>query len=447
MSKGKGTHLTYEMREVIERGLAEGESAAKIARRISVSVSTVTREVKNNRTLHERKAQISSRLAVRCSHYKECSHCGNACQKCVSKKMLCKHCRRRDCIKTCPSYERRTCPQLAGWPYVCPPGCPKRAHCGYPWADYGAKDAQALSGARLRETRRGADLTEDELLALDAIVSPLVRQGHSFGSIWAAHKDELPVTARTLYNYQEAGLLSVCALDLPRKARMRPRRRKEVSGGSPRIDRSGREYKDFLALPLEDKVRVVQADSVVGFQANRRDILSLHLVARKFQLYLLKAHQDPGSVVARLDEVERALGSPEAFGAVFGIMLVDRGVEFDDWRGMEASCLEPDARRCRVFYCDAMKSNQKSACERNHEQLRRILPQGRSDFDSLSEADVALCTSHVNSYPLPAQAGRCAFELAGGLVAPRLLAALGIHRIQKDRVILRPSLLPHAVRQ
>lgn len=45
-----------------------------------------------------------------------------------------------------------------------------------------------------------------------------------------------------------------------------------------RVDRKGRSYDDFNNLSLQDKARVVQIDSVEGFQENIRDILSLHLV-------------------------------------------------------------------------------------------------------------------------------------------------------------------------
>ena len=55
------------------------------------------------------------------------------------------------------------------------------------------------------------------------------------------------------------------------------------------MDLTGRTYDDFKALPLEDQVRVVQGDSVEGYERNRSDILSLHLVARAFQAYLKKA--------------------------------------------------------------------------------------------------------------------------------------------------------------
>ena len=102
-------------------------------------------------------------------------------------------------------------------------------------------------------------------------------------------------------------------------------------------------------------------------------------------------------------------------------------------------------RRCRVFYCDAMSSNQKAEAERNHEQLRRILPKGRSDFDRLSVYDLAACASHVNSYPLASRGGKCPFELLGDLMPRCILDELGVARIAADKVVLRPDLMAHAV--
>ena len=145
--------------------------------------------------------------------------------------------------------------------------------------------------------------------------------------------------------------------------------------------------------------------------------------------------------------MESELGSPGAFRAVFPVLLVDRGVEFDDWAGMERSCLKEGERRCSVFYCDPMDSNQKAQAERNHEQLRRILPKGRSDFDKLSAWDVAVCCSHVNSYPIGRLGGKCAIEMSEGSVPRGLLAFLGVERVPADEVCLRPWLMAHAVEQ
>ena len=182
-----------------------------------------------------------------------------------------------------------------------------------------------------------------------------------------------------------------------------------------------------------------------GLEGNSTDILSLHFLASSLQLYLKKEKGSAAATVAWLDAMESELGSPAAFRSVLPVLLVDRGVEFDDWAGMERSCLEDGEKRCSVYYCDPMESNQKSQAERNHEQLRRILPKGRSDFDKLDARDVAVCCSHVNSYPIGRLGGRCAVEASEGSVPRELLEFLGVERIPPAEVCLRPWLMAHAV--
>lgn len=447
MTRGKGKHLGKESREVIEEGIRDGDSARRISAKVGASPSTVTREVKANRTVREPARRPGARLAIRCAHFRACDRVGTACGRCGTRVTRCKDCRTHSCIESCPEFEPAMCPTTESWPYVCPPKCAKRAHCGYPKCEYRAEDAQRASASRASDSRSGIDLTDDELAELDSVVTPLVRQGQSFEAIAASH-DGLGVCVRTLYNYQEAGALSCASLELPRKAKVKTKkRRRGEPKGRDRVDRAGRTYDDFRALPIEDQANVCQGDSVVGFAHNSMDILSLMPVARKFQLYLLKGHGDTAEVVACLDAIELAMGSREAFRAVFDPLLLDRGVEFDDWAGIERSALEPGGRRCRVYYCDPMESNQKSECERNHEQLRRILPKRRTDMDALSAEDVATCCSHVNSYPLESLGGRCPFDALGEVLPPEALALLGIVRVPASEVVLRPSLMRHAVVQ
>lgn len=449
MTRTSKKHMTEENREVIEFGIAQGDSAGTIAKRIGVSKSSVTREVKKNRTVKEKNAQRGANLALRCVHYNDCSVSGLVCKKCSTRLAACKHCKTHNCIYSCSDFERKMCPTTEKWPYVCSSSCTKRAHCGFPKCTYTARDAHATYLGRLSSSREGIDLTEQELEDMKTIVVPLVKKGQSFEAIWATHAHELPVGVRCAYNYQDAGLFGITHVDLPRKVRMK----KRVSTGKSnkakreRVDRTGRTYDDFNNLSLSDKARVVQTDSVEGFQENVQDVLSLHLVVRNFQIYVPKKHGDAQATVAWLDAMERACKSRAAFEAAFGIILADRGVEFDDWEGMERSCLELGQRRCRVFYCDAMNSNQKSQAERNHEQLRRILPKGRSDFDKLSAWDVAVCCSHVNSYPIADRSNKCAFELLGDVLVPSLLDELGLTRVAPDDVILKPYLMRHAVAQ
>ena len=39
----------------------------------------------------------------------------------------------------------------------------------------------------------------------------------------------------------------------------------------------------------------------------------------------------------------------------------------------------------------------KGKCE-NHEEMRKVLPKGRTNFDALAKSDMAVLMSHVNSY-------------------------------------------------
>lgn len=183
-------HLTLEMREVVQAGLEERASARKISKRIGVSPSTVTREIKANRTLKERRAWANARLSVRCARHRDCDRSGFACEKCSTRLTMRKSCRTRDCTRSCPDFARAMCPTTEKWPYVCPASCPKKSHCGYPRASYSALSAHAPSAKRLSESRSGIGICEEELKAMDDLIAPLVRRSQSFEAIWALHADE-----------------------------------------------------------------------------------------------------------------------------------------------------------------------------------------------------------------------------------------------------------------
>lgn len=448
MPENKGKHLDKDDRHVIEDGIRDGLTAREIARRLKVSPTTVTREVLANRTvkLPKRKDMTASK---RCAKHPHCQRSGDVCAICRSEKRApaCRRCHAAKCFEHCDEFELRMCDKVQSWPYICTCYTFDRDGCALPKCRYSATEADAASRARRAEPRRGISVGPEELARMLEVIRPLVKQGQSLEAIWMAHGGEFPVTVRTFYNYIEAGIVDVVSLELPRKVRYKKRRKASAEPVRDRIDRTGRLYEDFLALPDGERLSAVQLDTVVGRARNQKCILSIHFSRLIFQLYLLLADGRPSTVVAALDAVEISLGSRDAFAALLGILLLDRGVEFDDFPGMERSALEPGKRRCRVYYCDAMRPSQKPNCERNHEELRRILPKGRSDFDMLSAWDVAVICSHVNSYPRKALGGACPLSLASQVLPEGFLDAFGVERVEPDDVVLRPSLVPHAVKQ
>ena len=79
------------------------------------------------------------------------------------------------------------------------------------------------------------------------------------------------------------------------------------------------------------------------------------------------------------------------------------------------------------------------------EELRRILPEGKTDFDAHTGRDMAACMSHVNSYLRGSMGWASPMDLASALFPKGLLDAYGIERIEPREVNLTPSLVPHAI--
>ena len=125
--------------------------------------------------------------------------------------------------------------------------------------------------------------------------------------------------------------------------------------------------------------------------------------------------------------------APRAFARLFSLVLTDNGSEFAACDALERSAVDPAARRSSVYYCDVRQSQQKGGCERNHVEVRKILPKGRGvSFDRLDARDCAALMSHLNSEPRPALGGMCAIDMllaALGDDGRELLDALGIGKV------------------
>ena len=144
------------------------------------------------------------------------------------------------------------------------------------------------------------------------------------------------------------------------------------------------------------------------------------------------AHNKSSSAVAAaLDMLEQAIGK-EVFRRLFGVILTDNGAEFADTEALERST-KGESARCKVYYCDVRQSQQKAGCERNHVELRKLLPKGRGiSFDDLDGRDMESVMSQLNSEPRGKYAGLSPIKLMKAAMpddAKTLLDALGIEDI------------------
>lgn len=430
MPEKKGTHLSFNDRCEIEDMLKENSSFREIARKLKVSPTTVSNEVRLNRVFFRPKA-LPIKAQSRCSKYRDCTKVA-LCEVCLSHAAACKRCGKKRCWDICEDFDAWSCKQREQAPFVCTK-CKKRSYCTFEKARYVASKAQAVHDARLRSAHTGIACGPDELKDMVDKVKKLLSQGQSLQAIWITHKGEFPVCERTFYNYMDKGVMGLANIELPKKVKYAPRKKK--ADGAFKMDLVGRTYADWLALTEEEKLLTVQIDCVEGLRRNSKCILTLHFVRLFFQLYILIENQDQSHVKAALDAVETYCEG--AFSDVFPVLLGDRGSEFLDFRKIEGGL--DGTRRTRMFYCDPVKPGQKGACEKNHVELRKILPKG-TDFDVLTFSDVSEVCSQVNSYPRPGQ-GAAPIQLASLVLPTNLLESLGIRAISPDDVIMTPKLL------
>lgn len=90
---------------------------------------------------------------------------------------------------------------------------------------YTAKSADEKAAKRRSDTRKGIRLNETELEQVDNLVSGLVKKGQPLNHIVSEHQNELPVGLRTIYNYIDAGELTIKNIDLRRKVVYRKRKK------------------------------------------------------------------------------------------------------------------------------------------------------------------------------------------------------------------------------
>ena len=428
----KGAHLIWEERQEIQRGLREHRTFTEIGLMLGCSPGTVSKEIRNHRyhKPHDDKRYKPNRCKYRESCRKR-NVCGKAGQhKC---RIPCRQC--PSCNSRCPDFVDLPCQIEKKPPYVCN-GCTKSRICLFDKYLYSADYADREYQEKLREARRGIDLTKEELIALDELVSPLVRKGQPIRHIFEEHGGEIPVSERTLYSYIDKGYLTVRNIDMRRTVRYKKRKHVWEAKVSP-VKKINHHYKDFLKELEEDPgIRVAEMDTVIGTKGGKV-LQTIYWRKEKLMLGILLENKEMSGTVRSIDDLEERLGK-EVFRELFPVVLTDNGSEFADPDLFETS---PDgSRRMRLFYCDPRHSEQKGEIEKNHEYIRYILPQGTS-FDELTQEKVDLMMSHINSTARPSLQGRTPIGLAMQHFGKDTVEKLGLYAIKPDDVCLKPELL------
>jgi IS30 family transposase len=424
------SHLDKEKRDRIEWGLSAGKNFSFIACEVGTTVSTIRREI-----LRNRRCDGASRNKTAdkndCVHLLYCKSKG-ICDICPTIK-LCKRCSQHKCHEICNDYKTRVCPSIEKAPFVCN-ACERYGRCTTVRYRYSAELAQAQATQRAVESRSGIDLTEDEAKTLTDAVKTGLANGQSIHHIFESR--DLPCSERSFYRYVEDQSIPIKSIDLHKKVKYKKRNRPKGKARATGFF-AGHEYEDFLLLPAEDRAAVTEVDTVHGKKGDSKCILSLHRVDLHFQIYLLLEKCTTECVIDALDWLEECCDGH--FNELFGVFLLDRGSEFDNIDGIERSAFR-DGHRCSAYYCDPQQSQQKGACEKNHVELRKVVPKGTS-LQAMDSKTLSLICSHVNSTIRKGCGNATPFHLAFACLPQGLFEKLGLWLIPALDVIAAPNIL------
>ena len=427
----KNKHLTFDERLSIQNMLNERRSFAAIGKSLEKHRTTISKEIRSH-IIFKRigaygKAFNDCAFRNSCSALRLCSSCNK------SHNFYCRFCDK--CRSVCDNYTPVSCEKLSKPPYVCN-GCKDVRNCRLQKSFYDAAAAQKEYLDTLSEARTGINSDEANISRLDNIISPLLHKGQSLHHICSTHSDELMISERSLYRYVDMALFKARNIDLPRKVRYRPRKSK-LSFKVDKACRVGRTYVDFENfIDSNPDIPIVEMDTVEGVKGGKV-LLTIHFIQSEFMLAFLRDSNTSKSVTDIFNQLYTELGD-ELFKKLFPLILTDNGSEFSNPTAIE--CTAEGEIRSRIFYCNASSPFQKGAIENNHEFIRRIIPKGKS-FDNLTQNDINVMISHINSYKRKKLNDKTPIESFSFFYGSSTATMLHVERIDSDKVTISPSLL------
>lgn len=407
----KNIHLSLDDRKKIQEGLENELSRTEIAKIINKNISTVAKEIKNRRKL---KPRNRFNYPITCTKFKQCGICHGKCSE----------------------YEEIKCLRRDRKVGVCNL-CPNISNCRLDKYFYYAKNAHEDYLYTLKDSREGVNLTTKEMLNIVDIIKPLLKQGQSVYQILENHP-EIKLCSKTLYMYIESGIFQDYGINnfsLRRQVSMR--KRKSLKKRKEPVNYEGRRYKDYLEfIKKYPTIPTTQMDTVYNQQEGPY-IQTFIFQNTGLMIGFLHTEKTSESMASTLDNLQLSLESD--YSKLFSLLLTDRGSEFEKYQLFEINS-DTGEIRGNIFYCDPHTPSQKPHVENNHNYVRTIIPNGKS-LKKLTQEDLNLIFSHINSTPRASLNGKTPYEAFEFLYGNGILKKLNIQKIEKDMVTLQPYLL------
>ncbi len=414
-------HLTLDERKIIQTGIENRSNKVDIARTIGKDPSTVAKEIRKHRQIKPRNTFIYPSI---CIHNKECGGCARKCNR----------------------YEEMKCNKRDRSPGACNK-CPNITKCHLDKYFYYASKAEEEYKIDLVDFREGINLTIIEKKQIGSIIKPLLDQGQSLYQIKSSHP-EIKQSIKTLYNYIESGVFKEDGIDnfslkeqVNRKQfKNKYKKRKEAS------NYENHKYKDYLKFKEENSdTPTTEMDTVLNSPSGPY-IQTFYFEESGLMIGFIHKEKTSESMSSTLNKLEDLLGH-DTYRELFSLILTDRGVEFEKVHLFETN-QQTNEFRTNIFYCDPYQSSQKPHVENTHNYIRDIIP-NEIDITNITQEDLDLMFSHINSTPRKSLKGKTPYEIFEFMFSDlnntdrgkEILDKLNIKQIKRDEVILKPYLL------
>lgn len=411
----KAKHLTLEDRITIQQCIEDRLSKTETGTRLGKDPSTIAKEIKRHRTL---KPRNRFNYPVVCQ-----------------KANICRH-PRKACSEQCADYVEAVCLDRDRKIGACN-HCPKLSKCKLDRFFYNASSAHEAYLFHLSDSRLGVNLSESERLLIAATIKPLLQKGQSVYQILNNHP-EINLSPKSLYTYIEGGIFKDQGIDnfsLRRQVSMK--QRKKLKKRKQPANYDGHKYSDYLQFLAENPVVPTTEMDTVYNSPEGPFIQTFSIGNTGIMIGFLHHARTSESMASTFDYLQELLD--DDFYKCFSLILTDRGTEFEKVSLFEKNG-ETSEIRLNIFYCDPQTPSQKPHVENNHNFVRDILPNGRN-LASLTQDDLNLMFSHINSVPRKSLNGKTPYEVFSFFYGENILNKLGIEKIHPDTVTLQPYLL------
>ena len=411
----KGTHLTLDDRKFIQRELEAEKSKAQIAKELGKSPSTISKEVKLHRKLKPRN-MYNAGVGYFCENRGKFDYC-------------------KKCEKKCPKYLERSC-KRRNRIGICNK-CPTISHCHLDKYFYRATTAHEEYLYTLSDSREGVNLTTSQMITMAETIGPLLKRGQSVYQIIENHP-EFGICVKTLYTYIESGIFKDYGIDnFSLRRQVSSKKRKGLKPRKQPACYDGHKYDDFLEFrKAHPNIPATEMDTVYN-QPEGPYIQTFIFENAPVMIGFLHEEKTSASMAGTLDLMQERLGND--YYKLFSLIVTDRGPEFEKMDLFEIN-YETGEIRTNIFYCDPQQPSQKPHVENNHNYVRDIIPNGKN-LKKLTQEDLDLMFSHINSTPRESLNGKTPYEAFAFFYGEELLEKLNVTKIDRDAVTLMPYLL------